>query len=331
MIFGQPDSNRVPNRVFFVYSHREKPFFMDSYQIRRELYNAASLYEGFDPSDSKSYSRSYDGQAYADYCFHGRRSSDFQVTLARTLHDHSVSEAMHRFLMGYNPVQVVGVMGGHAMRRSDASFRHVAYISKRLAECGKLMVSGGGPGAMEATHLGAWMAGRSDGELDDAIRQLIFEADTFRDPDWLGSAFRVMYRYPQGPCESLGIPTWLYGHEPATPFATRIAKFYENSIREDSILSIAVGGIVFTPGSAGTIQEIFQEAAQDHYSTCGVTSPMAFLGKQFFTEEIPVYPFLEDMVARGKYKNLILSITDDPDEVIRELLSFRPESNKINQ
>ena len=303
---------------------------MDSYQIRRELYNAASLYEGFDPSDNKTYSRCYDGQAYADYCFHGRRSSDFQVTLARTLHDHSISEAMHRFLQGYEPGQIVGVMGGHAMRRSDTSYRNVAYISKHLSEQGKLMVSGGGPGAMEATHLGAWMACRPDSELDDAIRQLIFEADTFHDPDWLGSAFRVMYRYPQGPCESLGIPTWLYGHEPATPFATRIAKFYENSIREDSILSIAVGGIVFTPGSAGTVQEIFQEAAQDHYVTCGVSSPMAFLGRQVYCEEIPVYPFLVDMVARGKYNNLLLSITDDPDDIIREILTFDPESSNIN-
>ena len=303
---------------------------MDSYQIRRELYDAASLYEGFDPSNSKSYARCYDGQAYADYCFHGRRSSDFQVTLARTLHDHSVSEAMHRFLQGYEPGQVVGVMGGHAMRRSEAAYREVAYISKHLAEHGKLMVSGGGPGAMEATHLGAWMSGRPDSELDAAIRQLVYEADTFREPDWLGSAFRVMDRYPQGPCESLGIPTWLYGHEPATPFATRIAKFYENSIREDSILSIAVGGIVFTPGSAGTVQEIFQEAAQDHYVTCGVASPMAFLGTRFFTEDIPVYPFLQDMSARGIYKNLLLSISDDPDEVIREILSFHPENQSAN-
>jgi len=303
---------------------------MDSYQIRRELYDAASLYEGFDPSDSKSYDRCYDGQAYADYCFHGRRSNDFQVTLARTLHDHSVSEAMHRFLKGYDPGQVVGVMGGHAMRRSDPAFRNVAYISKQLTERGKLMVSGGGPGAMEATHLGAWMAGRPDSELDGAIRQLVYEADTFREPDWLGSAFRVMYRYPQGAYESLGIPTWLYGHEPATPFATRIAKLYENSIREDSILSIAVGGLIFTPGSAGTVQEVFQEAAQDHYVTCGVASPMAFLGRQFFSEEIPVYPFLEDMVARGKYKNLLLSLTDDPDEVIQEIMKFRPD-NLINK
>ena len=30
----------------------------------------------------------------------------------------------------------------------------------------------------------------------------------------------------------LGIPTWLYGHEPTTPFARVIAKYFQNSIRE---------------------------------------------------------------------------------------------------
>ena len=61
---------------------------------------------------------------------------------------------------------------------------------------------------------------------------------------------------------SLGIPTWLYGHEPSTPFATHIAKYFVNSVREDTILTVAYGGIIFTPGSAGTLQEIFQEAVQ---------------------------------------------------------------------
>ena len=31
---------------------------------------------------------------------------------------------------------------------------------------------------------------------------------------------------------------------------------------------------------------------------------------------------LEDLLARGVYKNLILSITDDPEEVVSNILSF---------
>ena len=298
---------------------------MDNYQIRKELYDAASLYAGFDPEDESSYAGCYDGHVYADFIANGKRSRDLAVTLPRTLHDHSISDALYRFLGAYDPFDIVGVMGGHAMKRSEESFRNVALISKKLTEHGKLMVSGGGPGAMEATHFGAWMAGRTDQELDDALA-ILRKADTFRDGGWLSTAFRVMRQYPQTQYKSLGIPTWLYGHEPSTPFATHIAKYFDNSIREDTILTVAVGGIIFTPGSAGTIQEIFQEAAQDHYKTCEVSSPMAFMGVDFFTKELPVYPFLEDMMARGKYHDLLLSISDDPQDVIKEILAFRKEN-----
>ena len=301
------------------------PPAMDNYQIRKELYDAASLYAGFDPSDEGSYANCYDAHVYADYIASGKHSRDLAVTLPRTLHDHSISDALYRFLGGYDPFNIVGVMGGHAMKRSEDFYRKVAIISKKLTEHGKLMVSGGGPGAMEATHFGAWMAGRTDKEFDEALKMLRV-AETFNDKGWLSSAFRVMDRFPQTKYKSLGIPTWLYGHEPSSPFATQIAKYYDNSIREDTILTVAVGGIIFTPGSAGTIQEIFQEAAQDHYKTCEVASPMAFMGVDFFTKDLPVYPFLTDMMARGKYHDLLLSISDEPEAVIKEILDFKKEN-----
>ena len=91
---------------------------------------------------------------------------------------------------------------------------------------------------------------------------------------------------------------------------------------EDGILTISKGGIIYTPGSAGTFQEIFQDAAQNHYETLGYASPMIFLGKKYYTEETPIYPLLEDLQARGKYNNLILKITDETDDVIRSLMDF---------
>ena len=121
---------------------------------------------------------------------------------------------------------------------------------------------------------------------------------------------------------SLGIPTWHYGHEPSTPFATHIAKFFENSLREDNILTLAFGGIIYAPGSAGTLQEIFQEAVQDHYLSYGFASPMIFLGTEFWTDEVPVYPLLQRMMETGKYKNLLLSITDDIDEAFTVVQQF---------
>ena len=77
----------------------------------------------------------------------------------------------------------------------------------------------------------------------------------------------------------LAIPTWLYGHEPANLFAGRIAKYFSNAIREDTILRLARGGIVFAPGRAGTVQEVFQAATKTFYGTDGASGPYVFLDR----------------------------------------------------
>jgi predicted Rossmann-fold nucleotide-binding protein len=123
---------------------------------------------------------------------------------------------------------------------------------------------------------------------------------------------------------SLGIPTWLYGHEPATPFATHIAKYFDNALREDHLLTIAKGGVIYSPGSAGTMQEIFQDAAQNHYISFGYASPMAFLGTNYWTQELPAYSLLQNMVETGRYKNLLLSLTDNIDDIINTIMAFKP-------
>ena len=294
-----------------------------SYNVfRGQLYTGESLYDGFDPEDEDSYATCFDARVYADYIEKGKECHDIRETLGRSLHDRAIGDAMQNFLSRFSPGQIVAVMGGHALLRTDAAYRQVAWISKELTQQGKIMASGGGPGAMEATHLGAWMAGRSEADLDEAIA-ILSEAPSFRDAGWLRTAFAVRRKYPQQKYHSLGIPTWFYGHEPATPFATEIAKYFFNSVREDTLLSIAKGGIIYSPGSAGTLQEIFQDAAQNHYETFGPASPMVFLGADYYTKEMPVYPLLEDLLARGKYKGLLLSITDDPAEAVRDILSFQ--------
>ena len=289
--------------------------------FRGSLYNAASLYEGFSPEKANSYESCYDQRVYRHYKWTGEKATDIKETLARTLHDHAMSDALHDFLDAYDEKKIVGIMGGHGLLRTDDSFKQIVGISKKLTERGYLMVSGGGPGAMEATHLGAWMAGRTDAETKDAIAMLQ-TAPSFKDSEWITTAFRVLGKYKQDKYYSLGVPTWLYGHEPATPFATHIAKYFDNSIREDGILTIAKGGIVYTPGSAGTLQEIFQDAVQNHYLSFGYASPMAFLGTKFWTEEMPIYPLLQQLAKAGKYKNLLLSLNDDPDAVINEIEKF---------
>lgn len=304
------------------------PKMGETFHYRSHLYTAEELYEGYDPSKPHTLKTCFDSRVYKHYLKMGKMAENIKETLARTLHDHSISDSLHAYLKARDPRTIVGVMGGHGIERTAPSYRQIVFLSKRLTEGGSLMISGGGPGAMEATHLGAWMAGRETEEVEDALA-ILCEAPCFTDERWLETAMAVRKKYPQLDYESLGMPTWLYGHEPATPFATHIAKYFDNSIREDSIVTIAMGGIVYTPGSAGTMQEIFQEAVQNHYLSFGISSPMIFLGKDYWTNEIPVWPLLQDLVARGKYKNLRLTLTDDQEEVVEVITEFRSSTEPL--
>ena len=317
--FSKPMRIQI-DRSCLIFSHIGVPYNC----FRNTLYTSDDLYDCYVVGRPESYHECYDYKVYTHYLSEGIRATDIKETLARTLHDHSMGDALYDLLARYDERKVVGIMGGHGLLRTDLAYRKVATISKRLAERGFLMVSGGGPGAMEATHLGAWMAGYSDEELDESLT-ILAEAPTYDDTLWLDTAMRVKQRFPEKGYVSLGVPTWLYGHEPSTPFATHIAKYFENALREDGILTIAKGGIVYSPGSAGTMQEIFQDAVQNHYLSFGYASPMVFLDNRYWTDEIPVYPMLKQLTARGKYRNLLLTISDEVDEVVETIKSFARE------
>lgn len=290
--------------------------------IRKKLYTCYDLFDAFDPYDPMSFQRCYDTRVFMHVTKMGKQSTSRRENVARGIHDTCILNSMQAFLHEYDQVQVVGVMGGHAMLRTDDAYRQTVLISKRLTELGFLMISGGGPGAMEATHLGAWMAGRTEEEVDEAL-SILAPSPKFESNGWLATGFDVISRFPQTEYKSLAIPTWYYGHEPPTVFASHIAKFFNNSIREDTILTEAYGGLIYMQGSAGTLQEIFQEAVQDHYVSLGYASPMVFVGKEFWTKTVPVWPFIQDMMRSGHYKNLILDLCDTLDEVVDSIVSFR--------
>ena len=292
------------------------------------LYTSKMLYEGYDYHDDSTFETCFDTRVYNHYISFGKRGKDVRETLARSLHDHFITHALYKLLDHYDEKMVIGVMGGHARRRDDPMYRQIVYLSKKLTEMGRLMITGGGPGAMEATHLGAYMAGRPDQEVEEAIAMMT-PSPTFRDEGWLRRAFEVMDRFPMtSDYRSLAIPTWYYGHEPTTPFASDIAKYFDNSVREDGIVTVAKGGIIYTPGSAGTMQEIFQDAGQNHYESVGYASPMVFMGKDYYTNYMPAYALLKDLSDRGIFKNMILTISDDNEEIIASLVKFwNGESN----
>lgn len=303
---------------------RDCLFFPDmgeTFRYRNHLYTPDELYEGYEEGRPSTFATCFDSVVYKHFMKMGKRATNVKETLARAMHDQSISDCLQDYLQHFNERRLIGIMGGHGLARTSPEYRQTVLLAKLLTEHGFLMVTGGGPGAMEATHLGAWMAGRSKEELDEAL-QILSVAPTFRDEGWLDTAFRVRRLFPQEQYQSLGVPTWLYGHEPSTPFATHIAKYFENSIREDGILTITMGGVIYTPGSAGTLQEIFQEAVQNHYLSFGLSSPMIFLGKEFWTKDVPVWPLIQHLVDTGRYKNLLLTLTDDPSTVLHTLEEF---------
>jgi predicted Rossmann-fold nucleotide-binding protein len=175
--------------------------------------------------------------------------------------------------------KLVGIMGGHVEDRTSKYYAMVAGISYRLTKAGYCALTGGGPGVMEAGNLGAYMSGYSTDQLKDAI-SVLSEAPSYppldpSDPnneskrkEYVKAALKVRQRYPNG-ANSLGVPTWAYPDEPTGQFASHIAKYFANSIREDGLLAIAAYGVIFGPGAAGTSQEIFQDAVHNSYWSFG--------------------------------------------------------------
>lgn len=302
----------------YIFPHLDVPYNI----YPNQLYTKDTLYNGYDHRQPETYLRTLDKVVYDHYLFAGKETHQIVETLARRLHDHSITDSLQEFLTDFAEKKVVAIMGGHGLSRKSASYRQITEIAKELTERGYLMISGGGPGAMEATHVGAWFAGRPQSELDDAIRHLS-QAPTYDHVEWLPTAFQVLEKYPRTAYRSLGVPTWLYGHEPPTPFATHIAKYFANSVREEGLLAIAKGGVIFAPGSAGTMQEVFQDIAQNHYKSFGYASPMVFLNRTYWTVDRPIYPVIELMHSRGDIDHLNLGLYDLTEKVVAHIEQFQ--------
>jgi predicted Rossmann-fold nucleotide-binding protein len=242
-------------------------------------------------------------------------------SLVRGMHDACIDAALARFLAA-SPGPVVGVMGSHATPRDERAYRDTAELGRRLAREGFVVATGGGPGLMEAANLGAWLAGSPDDALDEAIAHLARAPEYVADPvAFLERARDVRARW-SSTNPSLGVPTWIYVDEPVNQFTTHIAKYFQNSIRENGLLAIALGGVVFTPGGSGTAEEIFTDAAQNDYSLYGVRSPMVFLGVDHF-EGSGLVTALRELALRGSWQRLV-RVVDDVVGVVEALRELAP-------
>ncbi len=158
---------------------------------------------------------------------------------------------------------------------------------------------------MEAANLGASFAAASDADLDAAV-DLLAAVPSFKPSvdAWALAAIDVRERWPGGE-GGIGVPTWFYGHEPTNLFASGIAKLFQNSVREATLLNRCTGGIVFLPGAAGTVQEIFQDACENFYAAPASVTPMVLVDSRHWTETVPAWPLLASLAADRRFASSI--------------------------
>lgn len=281
---------------------------------RGRLYSAAELYAGL----GHGYAQTPDARAYR-WSRDCHIAHDAYAGAMRGLHDESMRDALHEALDGR---RTVGIMGGHAMERTSAAYAEIAHLARDLADGGRVVLTGGGPGAMEAANLGA--VDRIGG-LDAALERLR-AVDSFRPSidAWAESAFaaRALLGEPRpdlSDLRSIGIPTWFYGHEPPNVFGDAIAKFFSNALREDDLLTGARDGIIVLEGAAGTVQEIFQSVTPLYYAADDVPLPhLVLVGRSQWTDVVPVWPVLTALAAGRRFADH-LHLVETPAEAFAVL------------
>ena len=326
--------------------HRPKLAFNP---FKSSLYSPEELYDYYDVDKPLSYMNCLDRKIYCSYVdctipeIRDNERPELQVdlneALMRRIHDWSISDALHELIPEENRPHTVAIMGGHDVGRDEGAYKDTVNLAHSLAKSGFFVITGGGPGLMEAANMGSYLSGFNDGikKLDDLIKMLS-NASLYNHKDWLQWGFKAkeMLGIPDdlSASKNLGIPTWFYGHEPPNVFATDIAKYFENSVREEGLLAIAWGGIIFAKGNGGTVQEIFQDANQNYYRLFGKRkSPMVLFGVDFWNplpdgpiiaKQKPVYPLLLALAKEKDFSEMIM-LSDSSEEILNFIRSKKDQ------
>lgn len=277
----------------------------------QRLYAASDLLEGFNPFDDLGFTLTRDFATFRQFVVDGGPvPRTLEVRMAQANHDSEVADALKRLLDEVRR-PLLGFMGGHAAKRNSKPFANIAYLARELAKERYVIVTGGGPGVMEAAHLGVAFSHNDAADLDKALAKLgkypdygnldeLFEldgtikksrtADVVKARDWLQAALEVRSYAPPIMPLSIAIPTWLYGAEPTMPFATHYAKYFQNSLREEALVNNSRAGIIYGQGGGGTMREIFQDVERNYYAkSADEFTPMIFYDRDGYWQTAAAY------------------------------------------
>lgn len=301
--------------------------------FREGIYSRHELWSGYDSIPANN--TSLDWKIYEYFRGPSKYSPSRLELIAQRTHDANIETAVNGFFeidetaapKNKKPVVLVG---SHSLYRDDPWYKRAAEIAYALKEAGYHIVSGGGPGLMEATHVGAWMTAYGADALADALTMLASSSKPplgsttkqYEMPDYWKKATEVIEKYPVGG-ESFGIPTWFYGHEGANAFSTHIAKFFSNAQREEKICAIGINGLIFLPGGPGTAQEVFVDAAENGYASYNWYSPMVFYSDS--PTSVDQQALVQKLMAGKKYASLgMITSVQTPQEAVAFLNAHPP-------
>ena len=82
-------------------------------------------------------------------------------------------------------------------------------------------------------------------------------------------------------------------------------------MREDTLIHRCGGGVVYLPGMAGTVQEIFQAVTENFYAAdASLVTPLILIGREYWTVVYPAWPLLQRLGAGRPMGKLIFCVDD---------------------
>lgn len=308
------DKTSKDKKPFYVSDHGQVVVNIDINEIEK-LYSFEDLTKGFIDGDVNSIKNTYSFKQYEFYKPY-RDDINFDKFDINTIaqHDAKISSLFLKYLSDDNgdlKRKIVGIMGGHAVRRTSNEYKDIANLARFLTKKGLRVMTGGGPGIMEAGHLGAYFSNYTDEKWNEIFNEFITNITKFKNEHnididgvpkeselgeefikalyhWFKIAKDLAEKYNSNVGKSIAVTTWAYGEEPVMPFATVYASYFQNSIRESVLVRHARCGMIYAKGGGGTLRELFQDVEENvgpDVKELSNFTPMVFFDRNNFWED----------------------------------------------